>query len=157
MAAGATYEPIASVTSTGQTTISFNSIPQTYTDLVLIGNGAYSGTTYGSFKFNNVTGSTSYTRFLGYSTTAISDRDATSDGFSLGATRGSVIANIQNYSSTSIQKIMLLRENTHADGLGVYVYLWRNTAAITQIDITAKASGTFISGSMFTLYGIKAA
>jgi len=38
------------------------------------------------------------------------------------------------------------------------VALWRNTAAITQIDLEYfDTAGTFDTGSTFSLYGIKAA
>jgi hypothetical protein len=161
MPAGKTYEPIASVTSTGQATISFTSIPSTYTDLVLVVNGAYSGTTYGSFTFNSDTNNNySYTRLLAYSGGLISDYNtgaAGRDGFSLDTTAGSVIATIQNYANTTTFKTMLMRENNAAAGVAAYAYLWRSTAAITSIAITAKSSGTFVSGSTAVLYGIKAA
>ena len=48
-----TYQPIASVTlSSAQSSVTFSGIPQTYTDLVVVVSGYYSGTTYGSFQLN---------------------------------------------------------------------------------------------------------
>jgi hypothetical protein len=52
---------------------------------------------------------------------------------------------------------MLMRENADSSGVGAYAYLWRSTSAIERIDITAKSSGTFVSGSIATIYGITAA
>lgn len=161
MAAGVTYTPIASVTSAGQATVSFTSIPSTYTDLVITVSGAYSGTTYADFTFNSDTASNySYTRLLAYSGGLLSDRQtgaAGRDGFSLGSTSATIVASIQNYSTTTNYKTMLMRENADSSGVGAYAYLWRSTSAITRIDITAKSSGTFVSGSIVTIYGIAAA
>jgi hypothetical protein len=161
MAAGTTYTPIASVTSTGQTTVSFTSIPSTYTDLVIAISGAYSGTTYADFTFNSDTGSNySYTRLLAYSGGLLGDRQsgaAGRDGFSLGSTSATIVANILNYSNSTTYKTMLMRENADSSGVGTYVYLWRSTSPITRIDITAKNSGTFVSDSIATIYGIAAA
>jgi hypothetical protein len=159
VAAGSTYTSIATISAGGTTTATFTSIPSTYTDLVIAIGGAYSGTTYASFTFNGdgTSSNYSYTRLLGYSGGTLSDRSSGSDGFSLGSTRGTVIANVQNYSNSTTYKTMLVRENDGASAVGAYVYLWRNTAAITSIAITPKSSGTWTSGSVLTLYGIAAA
>jgi hypothetical protein len=49
----------------------------------------------------------------------------------------------------------LARGNIASGGTEAVVGLWRNTAAITDIQLFAAAS-TFAIGSTFTLYGIKA-
>lgn len=158
MAAGATYEPIETVSASGMTTVTFSSIASSWTDLVLVITGVYSGTTYASFKFNNDSGSNySWTRILGLGSSVFSDRDSTSDGINLGSSRGITIFNIQNYSNTTTYKTALVRENAADSHTGAYIYLWRNTAAITSISITPKSSATWASGSTLTLYGIAAA
>jgi hypothetical protein len=154
-----TYEPIATTTlSTATASVTFSSISGTYTDLVVVINGLYSGTTYGKFTFNSDTTASnySYTRMLGYSGGVLSDRSGGTDGISLGSTRGTWIAHIQNYANSTTYKTVLARENAAGTGVGAYVYLWRNTAAITSVTFTG-VSGNFDSTTTFTLYGIKAA
>jgi hypothetical protein len=72
------------------------------------------------------------------------------------ATGGSVsILNFQNYSNSTTYKSVLTRVNNSGFTMA-WVNLWRSTAAITSITIYPY-SGTFSSGSTFTLYGISAA
>ena len=154
-----TQTPIASITlSAATSSVTFVNIPQTYTDLVIVINGLYSGTTYGKFDFNSDTtsGNYSYTRLLGYSGGVLSDRAGGTDGISLGSSRGTWIAHINNYSNSTTYKTLLARENAAGTGTGAYVYLWRNTAAITSVTFTG-VGGNFDSTTTLTLYGIKAA
>jgi len=63
-----------------------------------------------------------------------------------------------NYSNSSIYKTILSR-GSNADsggGVDVIVNFWRNTNAITTI-LVSTTGGNFMTGSMFTLYGIAAA
>jgi hypothetical protein len=64
-----------------------------------------------------------------------------------------------NYSNTSTYKTSISRSgNPASEGTDVIVGLWRNTAAISTIDIVTLSGGTqFVAGSIFTLYGIAAA
>jgi hypothetical protein len=66
------------------------------------------------------------------------------------------ITHFMNYSNTTTYKTALVRGNNASSGVDAIVNNWRNTAAITNIDVIANSS-TFTSGSTFTLYGIKAA
>jgi hypothetical protein len=155
-----TYTPIASVTlSSAQSSVTFSGIPQTYTDLVVVVSGYYSGTTYGSFQLNgdSNSGNYSYTRLLGYSGGVLSDRAGGSDGFSLGSTQGTCIAHIQNYSNSTTYKTVLVRENAAGTGTAAYVYLWRNTNAVNSFAVFAAGGGNFASGSTFNLYGVSTA
>jgi len=159
MAAGPTYEPIATTTlSSAQNSVSFSSISGSYTDLVIVINGLYSGTTYGKIKFNSDTGDAnySYNRALGYSGGTLFDRAGGSDGISLGSSRGTWIGHIQNYANTTKYKTLIARENTATTGTAVFVYLWKDTSAITGITFTG-VGGNFDSTTTFTLYGIAAA
>lgn len=161
MAAGNTYTPIATISAGGSSTVTFSSIPSTYTDLMLIIGGALSSQGYTDFTFNgNTASSYSYTRMLGYSGGLLSDVQtgaAGRDVFSVGTISGSVIAHILNYKNTTTYKTMMLRENNDASGVGLYTYSWLNTSAITSISIFPKSSATWITGSTLTLYGITAA
>ena len=162
-----TYEPIATNTLTStSTSVSFTSIPGTYTDLICIISGrSSSGTNYYQFKFNSDTGSN-------YSRTAITGTgsSATSERYSNETVAYPIITpiptgtsefdtsiiHIFNYSNTTTNKTFIGRGNNAASNVSATVGLWRSTSAITQIDITPFTS-TFASGSTFTLYGIKAA
>ena len=66
---------------------------------------------------------------------------------------GTHIINFQNYTNTSVHKTILSRASNANNGLGVFAARWANTAAITSI----TTSQAYDAGSMFTLYGIKAA
>ena len=165
----ATYEPIATTTlGSAQATVTFSSIPGTYTDLVLITNSRSDSTTRGvSVQFNNDTGSNySVTRLRGDGSTASSNRASNQTYIEIGDQNistdtagniGNVICHIQNYSNATTYKTTLSRANVADVTVRAIVGLWRSTNAITEIDIISSGGNNFISGSTFTLYGIKAA
>lgn len=161
MAAGSTYTPIATTTlGSAQQTITFNSIPSTYTDLVLIvaGIATANSTSSLSLQFNGDTGSNySGTRFSGNGSVASSDRYTSSGVMGGGSITSSVqfnnIIEIQNYSNTTTYKTVLMRANVADSLVRASVNLWANTAAINRVDIIATAT-TFAAGTTFTLWGI---
>jgi hypothetical protein len=164
MAAGATYEPIATTTLGSATNlVNFTSIPSTYTDLVLIGDFTCSanGTNPGVY-FNSSTGSVSQTSLYGSATTPGSFRLSGYNFLFFGAGGDiandpqNVIINIQNYSNSTTNKSCLMRYNTVSNAVMAVVGMRNNTAAITAINLTTQA-GNYNSGSIFTLYGITAA
>lgn len=163
-----TYDPIATQTlGSAAATVTFSSIPSTYTDLILVSVPiASSGsTTYVALQFNGDTGTNySETYMTGSGSAATSARDTSVNAtylYNSGAptTTGlNVITHIQNYSNSTTNKTLLTRSNNSAAFVNAYVGLWRNTAAITSIVIApVGGSGTYAAGSTFTLYGIKAA
>jgi len=111
-------------------------------------------------QFNGDTGTTySRTILVGNGTTASSSRDSTASSIQIGimgTDQSNTIWNVMNYANITTYKTVLSRGNSASNSVRANVGLWRNTAAITSIILTA-ASSTFISGSTFTLYGIKAA
>ena len=155
----ATYEPIATNTLTGtSTSVSFTSIPGTYTDLVLVANGSFSAGSGIDTQFNSDTGTNySRTRVYGDGTSALSGRstDATaiSSGY-FGTSQSVTTIQIMNYANTTTYKTLLARGSAASNQVVATVGLWRSTAAITSITLSG---GTFASGSTFTLYGVKAA
>ncbi len=167
MAAGLTYEPIATTTlSSAQQTITFSSISASYTDLVLIASRRYSNVGTGAentfIRFNNDSTALYSTTYLnnGPSSGRITGANSlyTSAGGNETAERFSVdIWNIMNYSNTTTYKTSLLRMNFGTSMLQNWVGLWRSTAAINRIDIIGSGSATFATDSTFTLYGIAAA
>jgi hypothetical protein len=160
MAIARTYEPIATATS-GSTSYTFNSIPSTYTDLILVVSGTATGSNinYG-LRFNGDSGSNySVTRLYGSGTSASNDRLANfTNTLSSNMTDGAntVIHHIMNYSNTSTYKTALVRSNTGTNYVWANVAMWRSTAAINSIQYFTTASGSMASGTL-TLYGIKAA
>jgi hypothetical protein len=165
-----TNTPIASQTLTSNTlSISFNDIPQNFTDLVLVMNTFMSAQCTVGIRFNSDTGSN-------YSTTILRSNGSTSSsGKESNATaiqntlddiarnpsvaNSVTIWNIQNYSNTATNKTVLYRHNnatTDATGASVGVGLWRNTSGVTSINLLATSSSqTFQSGSTFNLYGVQ--
>jgi hypothetical protein len=175
MPAGKTYEPIAtkSVPTDGTTSVTFSSIPGTYTDLILIVTGI--GATGGTFpwmQFNGISTNTYSDTQLYASAGAAGSarRSAQSRGYiaeqvEMGATQlSNTIVHIMNYSNSTTFKTYLARNNNASAGTYVgteaIVGLWQGTDAITSIKIGTASSGInfdFASGSTFALYGIKAA
>jgi hypothetical protein len=167
MAAGATYEPIATTTlgSTAASVI-FSSISGSYTDLVVItntGNGSAFSTLYLQVGNGSAdTGSNYSTTFMyGTGSSTISSRTSGTTQILASATNNALDGNgsifLQNYSNTTTYKTVLSRGNT-SDGIAVaYVGLWRSTSAINYIKLTDQNGHNFSIGSTFTLYGIAAA
>ena len=162
-----TYEKIATTTlSSAELTIVFTSIPNTYTDLVLIFNGIRSsgGDLDLTLQFNSDTGSNySDTEIRGYTNqygTYGSFRNSNQTFIRLGVLtldRTTLKTNIMSYSNTNIYKSIISRQNSiNADyGLNAKGCLWRSTSAISTVTIGSGA-GNIASGSTATLYGIKA-
>jgi hypothetical protein len=161
-----TYTPISTVTisNSSTTTLDFTSIPQTYTDLVLVCSyGLSAGDLY--MRLNGDTANFSQTELYGNGTTAGSSRLTNRTGYYLsdqGITRPGPATistvNFNNYSNTTTFKNVLWRSNDVGVSIEAHIGLWRSTAAITSINFTiVNVAGTITPGSQFTLYGIKAA
>ena len=166
-----TYEAIASQTLGSNTSaVTFSSIPATYTDLVLL---TFIRTIHGAtqsvdcyLRINGDTGSNySRTYLAGNGTSAISGRESNQTrigafyGPGGGATSNSFAAqvlHIPSYANTNVFKTVLAVIGHAGDATGRVVGLWRSTSAITSLEI-APASETMVTGSTFSLYGIKAA
>jgi len=153
-----TYEPIATTTlGSNSNTVTFSSISGSYTDLVLIMNFSLTANDEVRIRFNSDT-STNYSRvyFEGNgSTTGTNVQGSVGNIQILGrSTRMTNIVNIMNYSNTTTYKPILARFSSSI--VGAEVGLWRSTNAITNISVYTDTN-PFVSTSMFTLYGIKAA
>jgi hypothetical protein len=158
-----TYEPINSTTIGSPTnTLTFSSIPSTYTDLILVAAG--SGVTFAgiAIQLNGDAGS-NYSRTVaqGYGSTTATYRESnisTELGTAaLDTTQSNAFIHFMNYSNTTTYKTFLSRWNIPTTTT-MSVCLWRSTAAINSIRVTSPAgSGNYSTGTVFTLYGIKAA
>ena len=170
MAAGATYEPIATTTlASPAVSISLSSIPSTYTDLraVWVGNNATSGGAL-TMTINGATTNYSITNITGNGTAAASAR-RTVDAFlylgynqNLSTTSGLIavgIVDIFSYAG-STNKTILGSVANDKNGTGEVVRmvgLYRSTSAITSISFSNDNAQNFSIGTTLTLYGIKAA
>lgn len=164
MPAGKTYEPInrATVTNTSTTTITFSSIPSTYTDLVLVLFGGIDPSAAEfSLRMNGDTGNTySTTRLRGNGSTLATDRQANIDYIHIGSPGNSLavgnsIVNIFNYANTTTFKSVIARSNNTTRDIIQTAGVWRNTSAITSLSV--QAGPIFTNGSTLALYGITAA
>ena len=165
MAAGSTYTPIATQSVSAQSTVSFTSIPSTYTDLILVAvaksSTAGSGANNYRVQFNGDTATNySETYIAGNGTTASSGRDTSSNVIYIGdvaqtsGVAGTTIIQIMNYSNATTYKSVLGRGNVAGTETSAAVGLWRSTAAINRVDIFMTSAT--VTGD-FTLYGIAAA
>jgi hypothetical protein len=161
-----TYEPISTQTlGTATATVTFSSIPATYTDLVLVFNGSVtSGNPSIIGRFNSDTGTNySYTRMFGNGSTAGSARGSSTTSLGLSTAAGAtttfettLICHVFNYANSTTNKTCIARNNVASTGVEASVSLWRNTSAITSFSVIADGTN-FSVGCTFTLYGIKAA
>jgi hypothetical protein len=161
-----TYEKIATTTlSVASDSCIFTSISGSYTDLILVSAPITQGNGYSlNIILNGDTGTNySCTRLYGDASAAYSDRASNTanslGSFGIASSTGIVqpiITQIQNYSNTTTYKTFLTRLNSPSPDnyVSAIVSLWRSTSAITSVEF--KTSGSIGSGSVFTLYGIKA-
>jgi hypothetical protein len=162
-----TYEPIASTTLGSNTaTVTFDNIPGTYTDLILVGRfGIQSGNQTELYvRFNSDSGSNySHTALFGGGSSAASNRASSASlGILVSTSDSSAVstfsAQVMSYPNTNVNKTVLSAYAAPGRDVGRTVGLWRSTSAITRIDISRNASSNdVVSGSTFALYGIKAA
>jgi len=165
-----TYVALDKVTvGTAVASVTFSGISSAYTDLVVVFNGGTtsSGPTMGMTVNGDSGANYSDTALDGDGSTAISTRHSNGNSFQITNNIGiagtlgaqTTLIHLQNYSNATTYKTVLFRTNnatsTGYPGVTAAVGLWRNTAAITSISLTT-ASTTFLSGSTFSLYGIKA-
>lgn len=162
-----TYTPIATSTVVGSATatITFSSIPSTYTDLILVLNGATAGSIRDAIvRFNSDSGTNySLTEIKGDGSSATSSRasNITSAFFGYNSAITTAfesvnIMHIQNYSNTTTYKTAIARANTISRYVSATVNLWRSTSAINTVAVTISG-GNYAAGSMLTLYGVKSA
>ena len=168
------YSSIQTVTvgSGGASSITFSSIPSTYTHLQIraISRGTNAAANDASImQFNGDTGSNYYTYHQifgdGSSAAANSGETGSSIAYIFGSA-GSALANsfagsildILDYSNTNKNKTVRNLEGFDVNGSGGYIVfrsgLWINTAAISSITLTPQTS-SFAQYSSFALYGVR--
>ena len=166
-----TYTLISSnVLSGSAASVTFSSIPSTYTDLVLRISARNDASFYVSsavIKVNAITGTYSFTTLYGTGSAAASSADSGSyQGFYLSSVNGNTATSnsfssheiyLPNYAG-STNKIASLDNANETNATAAYrvvnAGLLSNTAAVTSLTITSN-SANFLTGSSFYLYGIK--
>ena len=153
----------ATVTSGGQSTITFSSIPQGYKHLQIRGifnqgggnwiNTTYNGSSTAAYQWHYPTGDGA-TLTAGWSggtsqTNTVCAYNSDTTNFA------GFVFDIVDYTNTTKYKTGRSICGVDANGSGRVMYLsnlWLNTAAITSI--TLASSGTFAQYSKFALYGV---
>ena len=161
-----TYVAIESQTTTSTvasiTLGSGGTIPQTYTDLVLVVSGKSSGIYNWGLRFNGDTGA-NYSRTLlyGNGSSAASNRQTSTNIVNPGflTPEGSrTTIQIMDYSNTTTNKSFLTRGGDFSDSVSLGVGMWRPsnlaTGNITSITLFSDGGSYISAGSTFTLYGI---
>ena len=164
-----TYVALAkSVITTNTATVTFSSIPQTYTDLIIVISARCNGGVVGSWytmRFNGQTTNYSNRYLLGNGATATS---ASSTNYIMAnqvipgtVATASTFSNVEIYlpSYTNSQfKTISTTAMGENNATTAYIYagaaLSSNTAATSSIEIDCDGY-SFVSGSRFDLYGIK--
>ena len=166
------YDSIATTTlTTTAGSVTFSSIPATYTHLQIRYSAQGAGVTYGKITFNSDTGTNYYTHLLegdGSTATSVAYAGSTFNGIVVGAAGFITTANIFNggiidildYTSTNKNKTIRSLQGYDSNG-GGYIDFYSGScsatpAAITSITIT-NYLGNFTQYSQFALYGIKGA
>jgi hypothetical protein len=158
-----TYEKIATTTlGTAGTTITFSTIPATYTDLKVVWVGTTSSAADITVRLNSDTGSNySQTYLDGTGTSAISGSLTSQTEIYL-FPNGGTSTTIPSYYgfdlfsyAGSTYKTMLTEGNGDKNGSGSVdrsAALWRSTSAVTTITLTSNFNMSV--GTTATLYGI---
>jgi hypothetical protein len=163
-----TYSKLAevSVGSGGAATIDFNSIPQNYTDLVLVTSTRSSlDTVNANLRFNQSTNNRTNRMLYGTGSAAASEPGTTIYAYGnvnasarTANTFASATYYIPNYASSNSKSLSIdsAEENNGTLAFASMVAsLWSNPSAISQITLTPDI-GNFVQYSTATLYGVKA-
>jgi hypothetical protein len=165
-AATNSYESIATATLSSDGTVSFTSIPSTFSHLQIRyrANNVSASNYRIAIRFNSDTGSNYNWHYLqgnGSSAQAGANDEYTAarmvEAYN-GSTNWSVgVIDILDYTNTNKYTTLRSLGGWDANGsgtVGLSSGLWKNTAAVTRIDIVPYL-GDYKSGSTFALYGIK--
>lgn len=166
LAAVGDYDSIATTTlSSSAASVTFSSIPATFTHLQIRALGK-DASIYGTIfiSFNNDTYSTNFSRhgLYGDGTSASAFGAANAPYMNMMTTPvssggfGVAVVDILDYTNTNKYKTIKSLSGNDNNGSGVVALFsgsWRNTAAISRIDILSDS--TMGQYSSFALYGIK--
>jgi hypothetical protein len=149
-----------------QASIEFTSIPQTFTDLVLLvsarstADNASGGSTI-QLRPNSATANQTMRRLIGTGSSVVSTTDTSiflqmAHSGQTSNTFGNTLTYIPNYTGSANKSFSVdsVQENNATDSLQVIsAGLWSDTAAITSI-LLVPNGGNFIAGTIVSLYGV---
>jgi hypothetical protein len=157
-----TYTPIANVTlGSAASSLTFSSIPATYRDLICVVVASGSTTLQGRIRINGDSGSNyTYQRMSGSGSAASAASSSPgTEGFISAIAQATTTSALQtnisimDYSATNKWKTIISRADNSANGTEAFANTWRNTAAVTSVQILTS-TGNWASGSTFALYGV---
>lgn len=161
------YIPIASQTlSSSTTSVAFTSIPttidgKTIRDLVLIAQFRPDTNSSAWLQFNNSNSGYFYQRLSGSGTSASASRATASAillqdvAFSETSTDTFLTIQIYDFAQTDKHKHTLTRNNVATLGTELFLGRWANLSAINSVKFTSQYGMNYLSGSIFSLYGIE--
>jgi hypothetical protein len=159
----------------GVSTVTFNNIPQTFTDLkIVISERASVTDIYGDYsdfiiaKINGDNGSNYSTTSLRAATSVITYRNANDSSAQFGLGNGPLTGSntfgnteiyIPNYAGSNFKTSLVSgvsEDNSNASTMFriLQAGLWRNTSPVTSLSFTSLGGGNFVQYSTFSLYGI---
>jgi hypothetical protein len=156
----------------GASTITFNNIPQTFTDLKVVASMRDTGAnidyiSYLTFNNDAISGLYSNNRIYGNSASAISDRFSNVN-FIYGAhdngagSTSNTFTNCEiyipnyraaNFKSTNSDYVVEQNSASTSVYQVLVAGLWRNTNAITSLSLTTSGTA-YVTNSTFSLYGV---
>jgi hypothetical protein len=158
MAAGTTYEPLATASPTSGTSYTFSGWTGTYTDYVISGAILMTANTTIRMRLNGDTSSNYY-----YSLIYANGTNTYTSGTALelmdcySGVRNSFVANIMNADGTTLANKCVLTWGGMLNG-SMMGGGWQSNSAITSVTILTTNGSQFASqGSKLTLYGIRRA
>lgn len=154
------------VGSGGAATVTFNSIPQTYTDLQIVISSRLTVTAASDviLKFNGSSTGYSQRYIIGTGSSVVSGTQtygqigvapgtgATANGF------GVNITYIPSYTGSQYKAFTsddIYENNASQAYASTWANLWSNTAAITSIEVSTAPGYTYAQNTTMYLYGIK--
>ena len=162
----AAYNLIATTTvgSGGASSIAFTSIPQTYTDLLVVCSGRTDGSGNGiNISFNGNTSDYSNKTLQGNGSAASSfgtyNRNAgmVTDSNQTASVFGSTLIYVPNYTGSTFKSYStdgVSEHNSATAYMSFIAGLWSNVSVITSLALSLMA-GNFVQYSSASLYGIK--
>jgi hypothetical protein len=158
-----TYTTLATVTASGSSpTITFSSISQAYSDLVVSFTGFAASANYANMKFNNDSTSANYRRSEVYANSGTSGTYVTNDAViqaygNSGTDPRFGKIDIFDYSSASGVKSYNYQQSIINSNSLIGQGYWTGSSPITTITLTTQDGSNFSAGGRFMLHGIKVA
>lgn len=155
------------VLSSGATSITFDNIPSTYTDLLLVASvrstRASNQQDYLQISFNSSTSNFSGRRLRGTGAAVVSELTTVREVSDLPASQATsntfsnieiIVPNYAGSTNKSFSATSAQEDNQTTAYLDAIAGLWSNTAAITSITLGSGNTANLAADSSFFLYGI---